>query len=289
MAKSLFNRIKQALKRHWLKYRAKNRLQNLRSDANPQISVLAQVLLDVLNSNYSIQETKLMKEIELQRSLLLQSEQEIEIIDYGAGTPDANRSTIEMQQGVSGVEKISNIAKASKPQFWAEFLFKLLRILQPVSCLELGSCVGISAAYQASALKLNQGGGQLITLEGSPEIAKLAEQTLHHLQLENTSVIVGPFHKTLAMVLKQAQPIDYFFNDGHHDHDAVIRYYQESLPYLADGAIVIFDDISWSDGMRKAWKEIENDSNIAISFDFGVMGLVFMGKTGSKIKIRIPF
>ena len=60
-------------------------------------------------------------------------------------------------------------------------------------------------------------------------------------------------------VFKNSDPIDLFFNDGHHDRDAVINYFEKVLPYLSKNAVIVIDDISWSPGMKSAWMEIEND------------------------------
>ena len=69
-------------------------------------------------------------------------------------------------------------------------------------------------------------------------------------------------------------PVDYLFIDGHHDRDATIRYFRDAATHLADHAVVIFDDISWNDGMREAWRTIRQDHNICTSVDLGPMGIV---------------
>jgi len=214
----------------------------------------------------------------------------IAVVDYGAGSGESRRTKEEMDSGVPSTALVADICKVSKPAFWATFLFKLIRKLEPSSCVELGSCVGISAAYQATALRLN-GKGRLQTLEGSPEVARLAQETLVSLQLPAASVITGPFHKTFRDVLASAQPIDFFFNDGHHDHDAVMRYFEESLPHLSREAVMVFDDISWSPGMRKAWTEIEADKRVIASVDLQVIGVAVIGKSDmprEKFRIVLP-
>lgn len=193
-----------------------------------------------------------------------------------------------MNSGVHSTALVSRITAVSKPPFWATVLFKLVRKLEPVSCVELGSCVGISASYQASALKIN-GKGLIVTLEGSDEIANLAKETFVSLGIENASVVTGPFHKTLDGVLEASRPIDFFFNDGHHDHDAVLNYFNQAMPYLSDAAVIVFDDISWSPGMRKAWTEIENDERVAASIDLGPIGIALVDKSmNTKERYMIP-
>ena len=67
--------------------------------------------------------------------------------------------------------------KGSKHYFWSLLLFKLIREFKPLNSVELGTCLGISGAYQAAAQKLNKS-GRLITLEGAKSLASLAEKNL---------------------------------------------------------------------------------------------------------------
>ena len=114
--------------------------------------------------------------IEQRRTALLESDGRITVVDFGAGRPDSRRSREEMERGVQSTAQVSRITAVSKPPFWALLLYKLVRRLEPVSCLELGTCVGISAAYQATALRFN-GAGTMTSLEGAPEIAAIAGET----------------------------------------------------------------------------------------------------------------
>jgi predicted O-methyltransferase YrrM len=242
----------------------------------------------VLERTGDDEERESISRIEKYRSTLLGSEEEIAVIDYGAGDPDSNRSREEMDRGVESTALVADVCKASKPAFWAELLFRLVRELEPASCVELGTSLGISAAYQGTALRLN-GKGSLITLEGSPETARIAVETFRYLDLANVSVEVGPFHQTLSGVLESAAPVDYFFNDGHHDRDAVIEYFDATKPHLSEDAVVVFDDISWSPGMRKAWTEIEDDPRVSTSFDLREIGIALIGDgTSGKEQYRIP-
>ena len=63
-------------------------------------------------------------------------------------------------------------------------LFNLVRGTRPATALELGSCLGLSAAYQAMAMQLNKC-GRFVTLEGSPGFARIAAQTIATLELDN--------------------------------------------------------------------------------------------------------
>jgi predicted O-methyltransferase YrrM len=269
-------------------YKAKSALTRLTSHDSPKLKAIGDALYESLTHTLSAEEQELINLIEQRRSFLLSSDKEITVVDYGAGSPNSNRTREEMKSGVQSTALVADICKASKPVFWAIFLFKLIRKLEPLSCVELGSCVGISASYQASALKMNER-GNLLTLEGSPEFSKIANETLESLNLQNASVVTGPFHETLKGVLESSRPIDFFFNDGHHDHDAVLLYFEEALPNLSNEAVIVIDDISWSPGMRKAWIEIEDDDRVTASIDLRTIGIALVGNNlAAKEKFRIP-
>jgi predicted O-methyltransferase YrrM len=270
------------------RFRAGRELARVRSSSVKQVCAIGRAMCGTLACDICAEGMELMSLIERRRSSLLRSIEEIEVIDFGAGDPDSHRTMEEMAGGVRSRKTVSTICSASKPPFWCTFLYKLLRELRPSSCVELGSCVGISAAYQAAALGINED-GSLRTLEGCPEISRMAQETIAEMDLGNTTVITGPFHETLQGVMSDAQPIDYFFNDGHHDRDAVLEYFYDSLPYLAEDAVMVFDDISWSPGMRSAWSIIESYDRVAVSIDLKEIGIALIGSAvNGKRKYMIP-
>ena len=271
-------RVITLLSRPIIRYVAKKKINGLIMHRNQQIRSIATALNNSFEKKFTAEDKKFISLIESRRAALLSSTEEISVIDYGAGSSDTKRLMQEMQNGVRSRALVSKVARASKKEFWARMLFSIVREVKPTSCIELGSCVGISAAYMASAQKL-YGNGTVVTLEGSDEIAELAKETLASIGLENSTVVVGPFHETLDGVLESSRPIDFLFNDGHHDHDAVLDYFERSLPFLADSAVVVFDDICWSEGMRAAWSLIEKDARVFATFDLGAVGIALVDKS----------
>jgi len=270
------------------RYLARSSSRSLIKNDCSAISSFGAAIHETLCNSFSDDERKLINSIEERRASLLQNDETVEFIDYGAGKSTSSRTQAEMDNGVPSSESISRICTFSKPPFWASILFKLVRHLGPTKCLELGTCLGISAAYQSAALKLN-GAGELVSLEGSPSIAGVASETLSNMGLQEiASVTVGPFHQTLEEALVSNSPIDFFFNDGHHDYDAVLKYFDQALPHLSPDAVVVFDDISWSDGMQKAWNKIKAHPKVAASVDLGAIGITKLGtKSGAKSDFKI--
>jgi predicted O-methyltransferase YrrM len=156
---------------------------------------------------------------------------------------------------------VSEAASWSQDRIHGRLLHYLVRIQKPAKALELGSCVGISGSYVASALATN-GQGHLWTIEGSPGIAKLTKQTFERLGLQKWATsVVGPFSGTLQPTLKNG-PFGFAFIDGHHDGDATIDYFNQIKSALTKNAIVMFDDIDYSPDMARAWSEIQRDPGL---------------------------
>jgi predicted O-methyltransferase YrrM len=260
--------------RYLQRYQAKWKLIQLKQHHDPSIQAIAKAILNTLYPKFSLATQMSFRMIEKRRQHLIGSQEIISVTDYGAGTAQEKRSQQTMLKGVMVKRSVSQISAASKSAFWARLLYQLLREFKPNNGLELGTCVGISGAYQALALKQN-GHGHLQTLEGCPNIAKIASETFAHLGLNNIKVIVGPFFKTFNNTLDDLQTIDYFFNDGHHDYEAVTKNFDLVIPYLKQQALIVIDDIEWSEGMKKAWQEISNKPHVSLALDLGTIGIIY--------------
>ena len=162
----------------------------------------------------------------------------------------------------------------SIPSAWGVFQMRLVRELAPKSCLELGTGLGLSAAYQAAALELN-GAGMLTTLEGAHAWGAVAEQGLSTLGLDGRAEVrLGPIDDTLAQVLERIAPIDYAFLDAEHTEEATLEHFDMLLPHVSVGGLVVLDDITFSIGMWRAWNAIRGRERVSTSLALGRMGVV---------------
>lgn len=202
-----------------------------------------------MTARLSAQEKSAINAIERHRSGLLQRTDSFQMLNLAS---DSN------PEGALQTYRVSEAATWSQGPVEARFLFHLVRTLKPDHVIEMGTCVGISGSYVASAMDLN-GKGHLWTLEGSPETAKIAKATFAELGVTNRiTLTLGPFRDTLAPVSADRK-IDLAFIDGHHEGPATLRYFETIKPRLSKGAVVWFDDIDWP-GMVSAWATLQRDS-----------------------------
>ncbi len=249
----------------------------MRASDQPFVRLMADVLDEVIAERIAPDEHAHVAAIEARRAELEACEDEITYLDFGAATKYAEQTAEEMYQGVERSRSLGAMCRrSSKPYRGALMLMKLVRRIQPETCLELGSGLGFTAAYQAAALKLN-GKGHLVTLEGPASIAAVARATIADLGHGRVSVQVGRWQDTLDAVLSAHRPFDVAFIDGHHDRDASIGYFEAILPALSDGAVFILDDIRWSQGMLEAWTEISAHPRVNAAIDLVDTGIVQIG------------
>jgi predicted O-methyltransferase YrrM len=197
------------------------------------------------------------EEIEKLRNTLLKTPVLTQVQDYGTG--------------VNRTQKLSTLVKrAAKSSMEAQLLFRLVNYLQPTTVVELGTHVGISTCYMASACSATQ----LHTVEGSPQLAKVAGLNFKRLQLHNVTQHIANFDTALPQLIKVLKLIDIAYVDGNHAYAPTISYYNQ-LKHCC--GIIVFDDIHWSIGMSKAWQEIVNDQSLVkITVDLYNFGLVII-------------
>jgi predicted O-methyltransferase YrrM len=178
--------------------------------------------------------------------------------------------------------------RASRQYLWCLLLFRLIRDFRLAACLELGTSLGISGAYQAAALNLN-GAGRLVTLEGDEVLASLAERHFRTLGVDRARVHVGSFEETLERAAADLAPVDFVFFDGPKEKPALLHGIERIFPSLAPRAILVFDDIHWSAEMTEAWRVIEGDERMKITLDLRALGVCLVDRElGRKERYEAP-
>ena len=249
-------------------------MRRFEKEADEDVRKLLRILISKpWQRTWSDEEREAFQQVKEIRRIYLASNERVTIRDYGAGKPGSNRSPEEIKNGVEITRSISKVCRSAAISVrWGKLIFTLIREFQPEHCLELGTSLGISAAYQISALKLNKK-GSLITIEGAESIAGMADENLKKLNYPHYSVQQGRFKEVLPTILSGNRPVDFAFIDGHHNRMATKEYFEMINPCLAKRSILIFDDIHWSKGMRAVWKEISTDSRITFAVDLRRWGV----------------
>jgi predicted O-methyltransferase YrrM len=219
-------------------------------------------------------------DIERRREMMLACEDSVDVIDFGsAGSPEGLRIT----------RRVCDIAKnhLETPKM-GQLLFRIVVWLgqqekRPLQILELGTSLGISTAYLASAGSCNN----VLTMEGSEELLKIAQGNWKVLKLENIEWQTGNIDDTLFECAREKWDMVYI--DANHTFEATMRYAEYLLPRLTEKGILIIDDIHYSSEMEKAWCAIKENPLVTTTMDLFHAGLVFVDPHYLKrhYKIRI--
>lgn len=201
-------------------------------------------------------------QIENLRQQLLNDKTIIEVEDLGAGSVIAKSKS----------RSVADIAKhAAKNKKLAQLLFRIADYFQPKTMIELGTSLGISSSYLASACPKSK----LVTIEGASSVAEIARKNFQSLGLKNICMKTGNFNAALPEILKNTDQIDLAFIDGNHRKQPTLAYFTLLLQHASPSSVFIFDDIHWSEEMEQAWEMIKNHERITLTIDLFFIGLIF--------------
>lgn len=212
--------------------------------------------------------------IEQYREKLLNSTEQIEVTDYGAGSHYFKGSS----------RSIRVIAKRSlSPRKYATLYRMLVMYFKAQTVIELGTSLGITTLY------LSPPGTITKTLEGSEKIAAVARRLYEEARYENIEVITGNIDETLPALVGTVKSIDLAFMDAFHQYDATLRYFRLMLDKLHPKSVVIVDDIHYSTEMEHAWAEIKAHDRVYATADLYRCGLVFFDPSLNRQHVVLDF
>ena len=117
---------------------------------------------------------------------------------------------------------VSRVARvASSPPKACRFLHTLAAQHYPSTVVEMGTAVGISAAYIAAGV---QPDARMWTVDLRELSALYAGRLFEMVGIGNVETVTGRFQDVLENVLAAAEPVDLLFVDGHHQQRATIGY-----------------------------------------------------------------
>lgn len=225
----------------------------------------------VLFSNYANED---LRKSDLLIKELRNNQELVAFTEYGSGSfrlPEKKR-------------KISDIAsKAGVRKKFGHLLYRMVSYYCPEEIIETGTSVGVSTFYIAAGMHRES---KLYTIEGNEAVQQIAKSTIEKLGKPQMEFISGLFEKELSALLARLSHLQFAFLDGNHSYQATMLYFNQVDRKMEKG-IIVLDDIYLNHGMEKAWKEIQQLSNVTI--DLYYMGIVLKGEILTPGHYRIRF
>lgn len=207
--------------------------------------------------------------IEEERKKLINSNISIQVEDFGAGS----------KVNGNNLRKIKDIAKNSlKSKNLGQQLFRIVNYLQSKTIVDIGTSLGITTSYLASANK----NITVYTHEGCKNTTTQAKKTFKNLLLTNIKLKEGEFSETLHQTINELDTVDLVFFDGNHQYKPTLAYFEMFLDKINENTCFIFDDIYWSKDMTKAWNVIKSNPKVMISIDTFYFGICFFRQNQPK-------
>ena len=217
-------------------------------------------------------------DIERRREYLKACEDELDVVDFGsAGSPE----------GTHIKRRVCDIAKRQlECAKIGQLLFRIINFMgqeekRPLEILELGTSLGITTAYVASASRKNR----VMTLEGSESVLKIAQGVWRALKLENIEWQEGNIDNTLYKYAPEQ--LDLAYVDANHTYEATKRYVDFLLPRMNGKGVMVIDDIHHSEQMEQAWNALKDNVRVTTSMDLYHVGLLFVDPHYLKRHYRI--
>jgi len=251
----MYSKTKLAIK--YLNYYVKASNRKGHGMHSPFVFELIDEVLNDKRSFYSYEN------IEGLRQALLFDNRILQIEDFGAGS-----RTIK-----DNARTVATVAKSSlKPKKYSQLLFRIVDHYKPQTIVELGTSLGLTTAYLATA----KSDAKVITMEGAPSVAAIAKENFSTLKLNNIELQLGNFDDTLPVVLSALPTVDLAFIDGNHRYQPTVNYFEQLLAKSNDYSILILDDIHWSKEMEQAWQYVQQHAAVTMTIDLFFIGIVLL-------------
>jgi predicted O-methyltransferase YrrM len=139
-------------------------------------------------------------------------------------------------------------------------LYRLARRTHGQTFVEIGSYLGASSCCIAHALRHRRGTARLYCVDtwmndGQSEGRRDTFEEFGRNTEAFRHVIVALRGESTDVASTFDRPIDFMFVDGDHSLEGVKGDWDAWSPHLAAGAMVIFHDIGWSEGVQKVVRE----------------------------------
>ncbi len=137
------------------------------------------------------------------------------------------------------------IRQASMGEHAGRQVFGFVKSLGVSRIFEIGTCAGIGAAYMCAGAEQNHDAVTYVGMEGVPEKAALAEETIKRFCPKTCSIIFGlNFDESFEPALYHAKPLQFVYLDGRHKRQYTLAMWDRVIEEMDEG-VVLCDDLWW--------------------------------------------
>ena len=174
---------------------------------------------------------------------------------YKTGDPTNDRGPTRKANDVRTASTVGDL--------YAEIIVKR----KPELVVEFGTAFGVSGMYFLSGLETNKK-GELFTYDPNDVWAGFAKNNLS--QISNRfKLTIGTFEDNIDAHLNNNKKIDVAFIDAIHTSEFVFSQLEIVIARSSPKAIIILDDINFSEDMKLCWEKVAADPRFSASASLG--------------------
>ncbi len=152
------------------------------------------------------------------------------------------------------------------------FYIWLVQQTKPELIVEFGTAFGVSGMYWLAGLELNQS-GQLFTYEPNEIWAPIAHRNLAKIS-QRFRGHIGTFENHAQGIADEGLKIDLCLIDAIHTSAFVKSQLDIVLRLVNKRAVIVLDDIEFSEDMRGCWNELAADGRFLTALELGNVGIL---------------
>lgn len=235
-----------------------------------------------VTDSFSDNQRALFQEIESRKQVLKNDNSEVTYSFHGPNDEGLTENTYD---GISNTVKISDFPHSSAR--YGRLLTALASQFSSEPIVELGTCLGTSAAYIGSGID----DGHLTTVEAGEPQVDVARKTISQLGMEDRVTVKNALFQDVLLHNNEVPAFRLAFLDGHHQKDATLKYFRALATTAKKNAVIVFDDVNgYSEGMDDAWQKIREDQQVDLSVLTPRYGFVLLNSDLSdKLHFELPY
>lgn len=210
---------------------------------------------------------------------------QIEYLKAKAEKDQSAIKQIDFKYSTSKITTVAHIAKTSSSSSkFSVFLSGLSTLLNTQYVLETGTSLGFNALYQSLPKHVKK----VISIEGNPEIVKVAKENLDAFRSKKVEIIQEDVYKSFSQEINNHNP-DLIFLDADHRPEALEFYLDTLAPHFNQIKCIVIHDIYWSKSMTDCWKGLIKKDTFTLTLDIFEAGLLFPHYPIEKQHFRLKF
>lgn len=165
-----------------------------------------------------------------------------------ARAADRLRANINPETGIrEHGDQQRRFARAASLGMKGRVLHTAVKTMRSEQIVELGTFWGMSALFMLEALETAGPDAHLVTVEHNEGFSRKASALIHTHFNGRATCIHGATDDVVPDLGRTMTGVDLMFHDAAHSGEAYVKDFTAAEPFLAPGAVVLFDDIRWFD------------------------------------------